>query len=109
MLFGIPSVFWEGTISTVEDIQYYRGVSSVPWSDIISTVEDIQYGGEHHQCCGGYSVLWQDTISTFKDTIITLVEVQFCGRHSVRWGISPVLWRMFSTVKGYHQCCGQYH
>ncbi len=36
-----------------------------------------------------------------RDTISSLEDVQYCG------GIPSELWRMFSTVEGYHHFCGE--
>ena len=78
-MWGIASVLWEDSISTVGDTFSALGV--------------VQYSGDHIstvrgylQYCGGYSVHWGDNIST-------------CGGiTSVQWGITSVLWRVFSRV-----------
>ena len=78
-MWGVASVLWGDTFSTVEVVQYSGGITSVQWGiasvlwrvfstlggyhqymrgDNISTVEGIQYSG------GIPSVQWGDNIST---------------------------------------------
>ena len=79
-MWGITSVLWGDTFSTVEVVQYSGGITSVQW--------------------GIASVLWR-VFSTLGDNIST------CGGiTSVQWGITSVLWRVFSTVGGYLQYSG---
>ena len=44
-MWGIASVLWGDTFSTVEVVQYSGGITSVQWGDSFSTVEGIQYIG----------------------------------------------------------------
>ena len=45
MLWGIASVLWGDSFSTVEIVQYSGGIASVLWGDSFSTVEVVQYSG----------------------------------------------------------------
>ncbi len=83
--------------STVEDVQYWGGRGD---SGIINALEGVQH-------CG-------DTISAFFGDALSAMEGyhQYCGGCSVLWrniirivGAPSANLRMFSTVKGYHQCC----
>ena len=44
-MWGIASVLWRDSISTVEAVQYCGGIASVPVGDSISTAEAVQYCG----------------------------------------------------------------
>ena len=64
-MWGIPSVLWGDSFSTVEVVQYSGGITSVHAGDNISTVGDNISTVESIQYCGGIpSVLWGDTFST---------------------------------------------
>ncbi len=78
---GISVVLWRrGTISASEDVPSCRGCS-VFWG----------VGGIIHQYCEGIP---SSSVEDF----------YYCGRApSLLWGILSALWRIFSTVGGYHQ------
>ncbi len=91
-LWGILSVLWRDTISTVEDVHYsgayyqYCGGFSVLCRDTISIVEDVHYSGAYHQYCRGCSILYLCIIITVRDSVSTVTEVE-CHQHleSVRF------------------------
>ena len=72
-MWGIASVLWGDTFSTVEVVQYSGRITSVQWGDSFSTVEGIQYIG------GITSVHAGDNISTVGDNISTVEGIQYSG------------------------------
>ena len=52
-MWGIASVLWGDSFSTVEGIQYIGGIPQAHAGDNISTVEGIQYSGDTFSTVGG--------------------------------------------------------
>ena len=106
-LWGIASVLWEDTFSTVEVVQYsgriisvqwgrasvlwsvfstfgrylqyMQGITLVQWGNNISAMEGIQYSGEI------ISVQWGDNISTVGDNINTVEIIQYSGDKDLKY------------------------